>query len=208
MLRRSLVAAQDGQLLIEALIAMALIAMAVTLFSSLLSTLTTRSSTLMSQAVLSSEARPTLDTIANELQSAICNGTTQPVTSASGTQITFTTPDRLQPYHLRQISYTLSNGVLSRRLATSTNTGGPPWTMGTPLPTTDAVDSVTNATVFQYYDSSGNSLSPSGTALSAAQLPTIAKVVMTLTVQPGASRGTGALTTQSNATLRTPECNS
>src|SRR5581483_10237381 len=141
-----------------------------------------------------------------ELQSAVCNGTTQPITSASGTQVTFTTPDRQQPYHLQQISYTLAGGVFSRQVALSTNTGGPPWAMGTTRAST-SIDSVTNPVVFDFVSSSGTDLSPGGAAVSAANLPNIAKVTMTLIVVPANSRGSGSLTVQSSASLRTPICN-
>jgi hypothetical protein len=148
-----------------------------------------------------------LDTMAAELQSAMCNGTTQPITVANGTQVTFTSPDRQQPYHLQQITYTLASGVLTRQLALSTNTGGPPWTMGT-ASSTDLVQSVTNSVVFDFLSSSGTDLSPGGTAVSAANLPNIAKVTMTLVVAPPPSNGTASLTAQTSASLRTPTCNS
>jgi hypothetical protein len=73
--------------------------------------------------------------------------------------------------------------------------------------TTNSVDSVTNSVVFDFISSSGQDLSPSGAAVSAANLPKIAKVTMTLVVTPSASHGTGSLTAQSSAALRTPSCN-
>jgi Tfp pilus assembly protein PilV len=197
---------EDGFLLLDLLTAMLLMAVVFGAFAGILTTVEHRDATLQRQATLASAARPMLDTMAAELQSAMCNGTTQPITAASGTQVIFTTPDRQQPYHLQQITYTLAGGVFSRQVALSTNTGGPPWTMGAARAST-SVDSVTNPVVFDFVSSSGQDLSPGGAAVSAANLPNIAKVTMTLIVVPSASNGTGSLTAQSSASLRTPTCN-
>jgi type II secretory pathway component PulJ len=194
---------EQGFLLIEALTAIVLLSVLFALFADFTSMLTTRNATLTRQAYLSTQGRDGVDQLSNELQSAMCNNTTQPVTVATTTQIQFTAPDRQQPFHLQQITYTLSGGVLSRKLATSTNTTGPPWTLGTTSPAETVVDSVQNAVVFQYYNSTGTLLPFTGGALTAAQLPTVARVTITLTLLPLASHGTGSLTTQGAATIRT-----
>lgn len=205
MLSRLALRSEDGFLLLDVLTAMILVAVVVAAFAGIFTSVVQRDTTLQRQAALASAARPMLDTMAAELQSAVCNGTTQPITTASGTQVVFTTPDRQQPYHLQQISYTLASGVFSRRVALSSNTGGPPWTMGTARAST-SVDSVTNAVVFDFVSSSGTDLSPGGAAVSAANLPNVAKVTMTLVVVPSNSHGSGSLTAQTSATLRTPLC--
>ena len=201
---------QSGFMLIEALTALFLLGVLFALFSSLASEVTTRDTTLMQQSYLAEQARPTLDGMTNELQGAMCDDTTnpatQPITTASATSITFTTPDHLQPFHLRRISYTLQNGTLMRQLTTTTNTGAAPWTWGTPQVSSPAVQSVTNTAVFHYYDSSGNDLDPSGTPIAlATTLQQIARVTMTLTVSPVSTHGNAeTLTAQESATLRTP----
>jgi Tfp pilus assembly protein PilV len=195
---------EDGFLFIDSLTAAVMMGIIFVVFAALVVTLEERDNALEGQAVAAAQARPMLDTMAAELESAVCNGTTQPITSASGTQVTFTTADRQQPYHLQQISYTLSNGTLSRQVAQSTNTGGPPWTMG-PTRASTAVTSVTNPVVFDFVSSAGQDLSPGGAAVSAANLPSIDQVTMTLSVKPASYAGT--LTTQSTASLRTPTCN-
>lgn len=198
---------EGGFLLIDLITAAALLLIMLGAFSVMYTGVGTRENTLQSQGELAAEARPMLDTMAAELQSAMCNGSTQPITVANGTQVTFTTPDRQQPYHLQQITYGLSSGVLTRQLAMSTNTGGPPWTMG-PATTIDIVPSVTNSVVFDFVSSSGTDLSPNGAAVTAANLQNIAKVTMTLVVAPPPSNGTGSLTAQTSASLRTAACNS
>jgi Tfp pilus assembly protein PilV len=203
----------EGFLLIELLAATLLIAVVVGAFAGIFTMIQQRDSTLQRQSVLATSARPMLDRMAAELESAMCNGTTQPITSASGTQLVFTAPDRQQPYHMQQISYTLSNGVLTRKVAISTNTGGPPWTMGTAR-TSMSVDSIANPVVFDFRaapqagqtQAQATDYSPNGAPVSAANLPNIREVTMLLTVVPYASHGTGALTAQSSASLRTPSC--
>jgi Tfp pilus assembly protein PilV len=197
---------EGGFLLIDLITAAALLLIMLGAYSVMYSGVGTRESTLQTQAALAATARPMLDSMAAELQSAMCNGSTQPITAANGTAVTFTTPDRQQPFHLQQITYSMASGTLTRQLAQSTNTGGPPWTLGTPV-TTDLVSNVTNSVVFDFLSSSGTDLSPGGATVTAANLPNIARVVMTLVVAPPPSNGTGSLTSQTSASLRTPTCN-
>lgn len=206
MLSRLDVRSEGGFLLVELLIASILISIVVGAFVAFFVMVQSRTNTIQNQAVLVAQARPVLDTMAAELQSAVCNGATQPVTAASGTQITFTTPDRQQPFHLQQMTYSLSGGVLSQQIALSTNTGGPPWTMGTAR-TAPSIPNVTNPVVFDYVNASGTDLLPSGGSVSAANLPNIDKVTMTVDVTPSTSNGSGSLEVQTSASLRTPTCN-
>jgi Tfp pilus assembly protein PilW len=206
MLSRLELRSEGGFMLVELLIAAIMISIVMGSFVALFVMVQSRTNTMQNQAVLVAQARPVLDTMAAQLQAAVCNGTTQPITAASGTQVTFTTPDRQQPYHLQQITYSLAGGVLSQQIAQSTNTNGPPWTMGAAR-AAPAVPSVTNAVVFDFISSSGTDLSPSGGTVGAANLPTIAKVTMTVVVTPSTSNGSGPLTVQSSASLRTPTCN-
>jgi Tfp pilus assembly protein PilV len=201
-----------GFLLIELLAATLLIAVVVGAFAGIFTMIEQRDNTLQQQSVLAATARPMLDTMAAELESAMCNGTTQPITAASGTQLTFTAPDRQQSYHLQRISYTLSNGVFTRTVALGTYNGSV-WQWGTAR-TSTTVDSVTNAVVFDFRaapqpgqtQTQATDLSPNGAAVSAANLSNIREVTMVLSVTPYASRGTGSLTAQGSASLRTPSC--
>ena len=208
MLRRLNVRDESGFLLVELLAASMFIALIFGLCSALIVEFQRRDSTLMGQAVLATEARPTLDTMAAEIESAMCNGTgptaTQPITNATATSITFTAPDMKTPYTMRQYTYTLTSGSLNRQIVVGASSGGA-WTFtGTPL-LNQAVQQVTNATVFHYYDSTGTEIAA---PVSAANLPNIAKVTMTLVIVPKATGGIGTLTTQQSATLRTPTCSS
>lgn len=192
---------ESGFLLIESLMATVLLGVAFAAFAGLTSMLVKQDAKITSQAYLSAQGRAGIDQLANELQSAMCNNTTQPVTAATATQLQFTTPDRQQPFHLLQLTYNLSGGVFTRSFATSTNTStsGPPWTMGAASGAATVVDNVTSSSVFTYYDSLG---SPLASPVTGANLQKIARVVMTLTVVPTGSSGSGGLVVQGSATIR------
>ena len=94
-----------GFLLVEAIVAMALLSIAFALFAEFASMMTNRNATLSRQAYLSSQARAALDTFSDDIEGGVCNGTgssgTQPITNATTTSITFYSADRQSPYHLR-----------------------------------------------------------------------------------------------------------
>jgi len=209
MLRR--LRSESGFMLLELIMGTVVLTIVVAMFSQLMISIVTRDTAATNQAMLASEARPALDAMANELRAAMCNNLTAPITAANATSITFYTPDRATPYHLQQITYSVSGGVLTRQVTKSTNTGGPPWTMGTPGTAQKIVQSVVNPNapnplvVFHYYDSSSPTpvdLSPTNIALTAAQLPTVAQVRASLTVAPTTSHSADRLTVQEDAALR------
>ena len=81
---------------------------------------------------------------------------TSPVEALSGTTLTFDAPDEATPFHLRRIAYRLVGGELDRSVTTSVNTGNAPWQWpSTSGPWSATVDSVTNASIFTYYDATG-----------------------------------------------------
>ena len=159
---------------------MAVFSILVAAFAQLLGTTVIRSGRTQEQSTLQTEVRAGVDTLASDLRQALCNNTTPPVTVAGPSQITFYTPDRLTPYHLRQVSYRLSGGSLQRAFATSTNTGGPPWTMPALGGWATLVGSITNANPFTYYDATNT------VTTTAAN---VARVDVTLTATPAGSTG-------------------
>jgi prepilin-type N-terminal cleavage/methylation domain-containing protein len=198
--------AEGGFTLIEMLVTLTVLSVIVSAFALVFQTTLTRSATLTEHSALESEGRATIDTIAAELRQAACNGTTAPVVAASGTTLTFYTPDRATPWHLREVSYTVSGGTLSEQQATSTNTNGPPWTMPALSASVDRVGSITNANPFDFEDASGNDLSPGGAAVSAANLPNIAYATFTLVLQPKASHNVNQVFVQESVDLRETSC--
>jgi prepilin-type N-terminal cleavage/methylation domain-containing protein len=201
LLHRLHVRRQDGFSLVELVVAMMLLGVVVAAFSGLLSATVRSSGRSQELSTLQTEVRAVVDRLAADLRQAQCNGTTPPITTASGTQLTFYSPDRATPYHLRQVAYQLTgtapNGELSRRFATSTNTGGPPWTIP-PLGAWDKqLGSIVNAAPFTYKDETGVATSD----------PTkVASVNVALTVAPRTGLGGANVTYQTNIDLRTATC--
>ncbi len=124
------------------------------------------------ETTLQTEARATFNTLTSDIRQSFVGDGTDSILSASATSITFFSPDRYptktvgttqSSFHLRQITYTLTNGVLSRQYMTSTNVfpTAPPWTWpganGALLP---VLDSITNTDVFSYYTAAGAQTSP------------------------------------------------
>ena len=194
---------EAGFTLVEMISAMAILTILVAAFVQLLSLTITRSGRTQEQSTLQTEVRAGVDALASDLRQAMCNGATVPLTTASGSQVTFFSPDRQTPYHLRQVSYQLTGGGLFQRaFVTSTNTAGPPWTMPTLGSATwsTVFGSVTSTNPFTYYDVSNNST---------ATLANIARVDIDVTVAPHGTTGSDGTTSYSTSVdLRTPTCNS
>lgn len=149
-------------------------------------------------ADLQTEVRFAVNTLAADLRQAQCKDTTTtPVSTSNATQVTFWSPDRLTPYHLRQVSYRLSGGTLQRQIATSTNTGGPPWTMGPTSSWSTLVSRVTNASIFTYKTA----------ANVATTTPSqVASANVNLVISPPVGFGGTASRYQTNIALRSDTC--
>ncbi len=172
-------------------------------WSGLMSTTVKTSARVQEQSTLQTEVRAVVDQLASDLRQAQCDASTTPATppvaTGTGTQLTFYSPDRLTPYHLRQISYRLAGGELDRRFATTTNTSstGPPWTWGSFGGWSKQIDSVTNTAVFTYYDADGAATSTAAD---------VASVNVALTVAPHPGLGGSSTTYQTTIGLRTASC--
>jgi prepilin-type N-terminal cleavage/methylation domain-containing protein len=145
-----------GFTLIETLVTMAIMGIVMTVFGQMLLTSSKTSSRVEEQATLQNEVRFVVDQLTMDLRQATNAGGTSPVEAVSSTSLTFVSPDRQTPFHLRRISYRLINGQLERSSASSTDTDGWPWVwpaaaaMYFPL-----IGSVTSTSVFTFYDSGG-----------------------------------------------------
>ena len=200
---------ESGFTLIELLVAMFVLAVGVMVgWSALMTTTVQTSGRVQQQSVLQTEARGVIDELVSDLHSAPCvastTAVTPPITTATGTQLTFYSPDRATPFHMRQISYRLISDPnqagrweLDRQFAASTNdsSAGPPWTWGSSGAWAKQIDSITNSTVFTYYDGDGTATS------TAANVET---VNVTLTVAPHAGLRGASTTYKTNIALRTP----
>lgn len=203
---RRLLKDERGFSLVEITIGVALLAMLFALCTMILQSTIARSSTLTEQATLEVQGRAVVDTLASELRQASCLGTTPPVVTATTTALTFYSPDRGSPYHMRELFYSLSGGKLTRQVALSANTSSSAsWgtmTLGTAA---TALSSVSSTTAFDYFDGSGNDLL-SGSSVPAGSLDDIVTATIMLTLVPKGGHGGQSVTLQSKVALRTPTC--
>jgi len=183
-LRRA--AAADGFTLIEFL------GIALVPLTAMLTSVASSSNITMNQDALLTEARSVVEVIVTDVREAYTSSSSMPaIVSMNGTQLTFYAPDSQQPFHLMEISYRLSGGNLQRAFATSTNTGGPPWSIPAPGGWTTVIGSVSNSTIFTYQDANGNATTD----------PTkVSRVLVSLTITP--SDGGPATTYQDSSTIR------
>ena len=210
-LRQWDVRGENGFTLIELLVAMFVLVFGVMIgWQGLMSTTVKTTARVQEQSTLQTEVRAVVDKLASDLRQAQCNTSTSPatppVTTATGTQLTFYSPDRLTPYHLRQISYRLVSDPnhagrweLDRQFAMSTNdsTTGPPWTWSLFGAWAKQLDSIANSSVFTYYDTSGAATSTAAN---------VASVNVALTAAPHAGLGGASTTYQTTVDLRTGAC--
>jgi len=190
---------ENGYTLTELLASMFILTVGVMVaWSAIMTTTSKTAGRAQELADLQTEVRRAVDTLAADLRQAQClNDTTLPVTTATATQVTFYSPDRLTPFHLRQVSYRLSSGQFQRAFATSTNTGGPPWTMPSLGPWSTLVGSVTNASILTYKDATNQpTTNPSA----------VASANVKLVITPRAGLGGAGSTYQTNIALRADTC--
>ncbi len=184
--RRRLVRSQDGFTLIEMLSAMTVMAIVLASFSMVLSSAIRHSGEIEESGNLQVESRAAITTVSQDLRQVFDGDgdvATSPISSISPTQVTFYTPDRAVPFHLRRVSYRLSSGQFQRAFKTSTDTDGAPWSIAA-ITTGDyrkVVGSVVNAAPFAYKKSDGT------TATSPIDVKTI-DVTLTVATKTSPSR--------------------
>lgn len=147
---------EDGFTVIELLVAMSMLGAMFGAFAIVMGSTIRIGGEVQEGSVLQTEARSAMNQIAGELRQTYTGDTTVPLESISGTAIQFLSADRQSPFHVRRIGYQLTGGQLNRRFATSTDTDGPPWSIGTLSAWGRVLGSVVNSTVFTYFDASGN----------------------------------------------------
>jgi prepilin-type N-terminal cleavage/methylation domain-containing protein len=185
---------EEGFTLIELLVAMAIMGTLLGAFGQMLITTSKSSARTEEQATLQDLARTAISGFTRDLREATNTLGTSPVESLSGTTVTFDAPDEATPFHLRRIAYRLVGGELDRSVTTSVNTGNAPWqwpaTSGT---WTSVLDSITNSSIFTYYDATG-AVTTDPTAVSSVRI--------TLAVAPKQNQG-GTSTYSALVSIRT-----
>jgi prepilin-type N-terminal cleavage/methylation domain-containing protein len=190
---------QAGFTMVELLASMFILTVGVLVaWSAIMSTTAKTAGRAQQLADLQTEVRAAVDALAVDLRQGQClDDTTTPVTTATPTQVTFYSPDRATPYHLRQVSYRLSGGNFQRAFATSTNTGGPPWTVPALGSWSTLVGRVTNASVFTYKNATDQTTTDP-TAVASAHVQ--------LVIAPPIGVGGSGATYQTDIALRADTC--
>jgi prepilin-type N-terminal cleavage/methylation domain-containing protein len=185
---------QSGFTVVELLVTMAVMGIVMGAFGQMLLTSSKTSQRVEEQATLQNEVRVAMGRLSTDLRQATNANGTSPVESLSSTTVTFLSPDRLTPFHLRRISYRLVNGQLERSVVTSTDTDGWPWvwpaTPGTYFP---EIGSVTSTSRFTFYDAN-NAVTTDPTAVRSVRLA--------VTVAPRLAQG-GSAQYSTLVTIRT-----
>lgn len=148
---------ESGFTLVELLVALSVFMVVITIALGELSSGITRTRDLDKSANTATTTRLSINEMVRELRQASTDDVAVPVfASISPTAVTFYSPDRLTPKHLRKIRYRLAAGVVQRAEEVSTNAGNPPWTFSGAVPiwTTVVVD-VTNTDIFTFLDVAG-----------------------------------------------------
>jgi type II secretory pathway component PulJ len=159
MIRRRLTTAsrQGGFTLTEMLVSMIFIGIMFAMFALVVSSTLRHDDEVREESTLQAETRGAIDQLAQDLRSAYSgDDSVAPIESIGASTITFLSPNRQEPFSLRRIEYRLNGGVLQRRMATSTDTDGYPWTIPA-LPSTwdSRVKWIVNSTLFTYLDTDG-----------------------------------------------------
>lgn len=186
---------EAGFTLVEMLTAMTVFSILIAVFATTFTTAIRHSDEVEEQTSLQVEARASIAFFAQDLRQAYdgdANLATSPIESISATQITFLSPDRAVPFHMRRMSYRLSGGQLQRAMATSSDTDGAPWTIPALGGYKKLVGSVANGTVFTYEKADGT------TATLAADVKTV-HVRLTVATNTTPTR---QYTYQTDATVR------
>jgi prepilin-type N-terminal cleavage/methylation domain-containing protein len=188
-------AAREGGFgLLELLITMTMVSVLLGISSMFFTTTLHHSGEVSEENALQTEVRGAIDRIIQDIRGASYgDNVTSPIEAAESSSITFVTPDRLSPVHLRRISYRLNSGRLERATALSTNVSGPPWTIPSLGSWSSALPSIVNLLLFTYLDASG---------VTTTDPAAVRTVIVTISVAPKTSNGR-QFTYSTSVTMRT-----
>jgi len=156
-------AQQGGFTLVELLSAMSVFGIVLATFAMVMSSAIRHSGEVEQQSNQQLEARTAITTMSQDLRQVYdgdSNLATSPIQSIFANQITFLSPDRQLPFHLRRITYRLQGTTLERATLISTDTDGYPWSgiSASPSAFKPVVRDVANSgtqPVFRYLDANG-----------------------------------------------------
>ena len=148
---------ERGILLIELTVACALLVVLAAAISIVIGAASRNGNAITNATLAQTDARAAIDVLAQDIRQAISpdDGTTAPVEALSATQVTFYSPDRQVPHHMRKISVRLNGTSLERAIATSSDNDGSPWTIPALGSWQRIASNISNADVFSALDSAG-----------------------------------------------------
>jgi prepilin-type N-terminal cleavage/methylation domain-containing protein len=153
-----------------------------------------QASEIESRVQIQADVRGVSDTFVRDLRQAFTGDPSlNRIGTMTATQITFYTPDRATPYHIRKVSYRVTGVNLERSVTTSSDTDGFPWTFGTTGPYPTVLRDVRNTTLFAYRDEDG---------ITTTDPTQVATVQLTLTVDRDTARPPAPLTYTTTVQLR------
>ncbi len=183
-----------GFTLVEVMVATAILGVVLALVFSALNGGVRQAADAQNRAVIEADVRVVGDAFVRDLRQAYTGDSTlNRIDSMSATQITFYSPGRDTPFHLRKISYKLNGTDLQRSTTVSSDTDGFPWLFGTAGTYITQLQYVRNTTVFTYRDADGNATTD----------PTAVSVVtLTLSVDQDTTTGPAAYAYSTTAQIR------
>jgi prepilin-type N-terminal cleavage/methylation domain-containing protein len=183
-----------GFTLIEVLVATSILGVVLALVFNALNGGVRQAADAQSRAQVEADVRVTTDAFARDLRQAYTgDSTTNRIAVMTGSQITFYSPDRQTPFHLRKISYKLNGTDLQRSITVSSDTDGAPWVFGTTNAFITQLQNVRNTTVFAYRDADGTATTDPAS---------VSVVDLSLTVDQDTTRGPAAYSSTVTVQIR------
>ena len=146
---------EGGFTLIEMLVVMVMLGITIPMCATTIEAATHQTARVQNQNITMTEVRAGLNLFVSDFQTASYGDTTTtPIVSYSANSITFFSPDRMSPYHMRRVTYSVQGTSLTRRVTTSTNTSttGPPWSgiSSDTGPIATLFSGLSSTSIFQY----------------------------------------------------------
>jgi type II secretory pathway pseudopilin PulG len=144
---------EDGLTMVELVVTMGLLSIILGLGMTFVNLGTKNAADLEERNALQGQSRLVLEGIVRELRQATSGDAAVATieTSQPGT-LTFLSPDRATPWHVRRISYRVNNNKLERKVDVSTDTDGVPWVIPATATYIPVLDAVRNTDPFSYRD--------------------------------------------------------
>ena len=183
-----------GFTLIEVMVATSVLGIVMLILYSALNSGVKHATDVEARIQIEADVRGMADPFVRDLRQAYTgDASLNRIASMAAAQITFYSPDRATPYHLRQISYRMTGTTLERSVTTSTDTDGFPWTFGPTGAYVALLLDVRNPTLFTYRNFTG---------AATTDRTQVATIELTVTVDRDLARSPAELSYSTTTELR------